>query len=124
MVNELRVGNYVRHGVGWSYRSQPDDVSLRIFQWTEYDFYALHECTLDEDLIIPLCITEDILLQFGFISNPYQDTYNKDGFVLDSDKTMGKMVLHYRETEIRYIHRLQNLYFEIKNQELGALRLK
>jgi len=126
MVNELRIGNYVRHDVGgFSYRPNPhpDQLFSWIFQWESYDFYALHECILDIDLIKPLCVTEDILLEFGFISNPYQDTYYKDGFILDCDKTRGKMVLHYRETEVRYVHRLQNLYFELKNQELGALRL-
>lgn len=123
MVNELRIGNYFRHGIGWSYRSSPDNITPEICRWNRNDLYALGDGTLTEDLIKPLCITEDILLEFGFTSNPYQDTYYKDGFILDCDNTRGTMILHYRETEVRYVHRLQNLYFEVKNQELGALRL-
>jgi len=66
----------------------------------------------------PIELTEEWLLSFGLISNPYQDIYYLDDFVLDIDKTKKFLEIYYKNTKLEFVHRLQNLYFEIKNKEL------
>jgi hypothetical protein len=114
--NELRIGNLVK----WydvskvlelhSEKNEFDNVYIECeesFEWTEYD------------KLIPIELTEEWLLKFGFISNPYQDRYEKDIIRINCNKIKGFTELWIDGMpHIKYIHQLQNLYFALTGEEL------
>ncbi len=69
--------------------------------------------------IDPIPLTEEWLLKFGFISNPYEDRYEKGLIHVECDKTKGATYLWINNMpHIKHIHQLQNLYFAITGEEL------
>jgi uncharacterized protein YukJ len=75
---------------------------------------------------MPIPITEEWLLKFGFTrikskttycDDGFIDVWNKDGFLLD-DKGV---LIEYTENFVRiyYVHQLQNLYFALQGEELS-----
>jgi hypothetical protein len=66
---------------------------------------------------IPL--TEEWLLRFGFVSNPYQDRYENQSIHIECNKTRGVTELWIESMpHIKYVHQLQNLYFALTGEEL------
>ena len=65
-------------------------------------------------------LTEDWLTKFGFISNPYQDRYEKGDFFIHCDKTKEFLDLWVSNCrlDLKYVHQLQNLYFALTGEEL------
>ena len=73
----------------------------------------------DDDLIIPIPLTEEWLLRFGFVSNPYQDRYENQSIHIECNKTRGVTELWIESMpHIKYVHQLQNLYFALTGEEL------
>jgi hypothetical protein len=67
----------------------------------------------------PISLTEEWLLKFGFISNPYEDRYEKGVLHVECDKTKGETQLWIENMpHIKYVHELQNLYFALTGEEL------
>ncbi len=67
----------------------------------------------------PIPITEEWLLKFDFVSNPYQDRYEKSLIHIECDKTRGKTELWIEGmSHIKYVHQLQNLYYAMRGEEL------
>ena len=129
--NELRLGNlvkdrgektikidfieYVRNGYDTKFGQLMYLEGEEVHPMTEYSDYAF---------AIP--ITEEWLLKFGFVSNPYQDRYELDNIYFqgcklcfECDKTKGFTELWIEQyPTIKYVHQLQNLYFAITGDEL------
>jgi len=107
---ELRIGNLVLSGKDKIviYNIHKDIIN-----------YGHSQGADDGDLIefltgIPL--TEEWLLKFGFEKLLYGVVYNKDYVEIGFNKD-GFYIIQSSKT-IKYVHKLQNLYFERKNQEL------
>lgn len=85
------------------------------------------------DLFEPISLTEKIILNSGFelikrdnpITNSY--FYSKDGVVLNVGNSIDKRLLFeyprngngYNFLHVEYVHQFQNLYFDLKNEELA-----
>lgn len=106
--HELRLGNYINH---ISFGIVPIkgilELSLKtVYKDTEYwDDLRFHS-------MVP--ISEKFLLDFGFTSNPYNDTYSKGAFEIYRKQEQ----YFFRHIELKYVHRLQNLFYEWTDQEL------
>lgn len=113
---QLRIGNYVKQGVVMSIKEN----TARI----EYQLYGVDTRSfVDYCDIEPIPITEELLLKFGFESNPYQDRYEYNKwFFVECLKTRGKLELWFefnnRNVELYYVHDLQNLYYSLTGEEL------
>ena len=106
--NELRIGNFI-----YNERNEIFKVN-----W-------ITEMIESQSNAIPL--TEEWLLKFGFISNPYEDRYEikliSSGFFhIECDKTKGILQLWCEQLPqaifIKHVHQLQNLYFALTGEEL------
>jgi hypothetical protein len=114
--NELRIGNWVRHQDYWSYR-QSNDFKEFDFIWNESDWYAVCECTLDLDIIEPIPLSEEWLVKFGGVSNPYQDRYEFGDIHVEIDKTKGITEIWIEDApHIKNVHQFQN-YVHAKTGE-------
>jgi hypothetical protein len=117
-VNELRIGNWV------NYEESPYQV------WSEIrknsvdldDLKNKHVNAAAYDELQPIPLTEEWLLKFGFVSNPYQDRYEKGHLHIECDKTKGELMLWIDKLPyaklIKSVHELQNLYFALTGNEL------
>lgn len=112
--NFFRIGNIV---------SQPfkigeiEEISKRTIKIKNHNFRYSYKETR------PILLTEKILIDSKFISNPYEDRYELDDFHIDCDKTKGQLDFFEskRGFKITYIHELQNLYFLLKNKEIKII---
>lgn len=115
---EIREGNWVHHSPIWSYRN-PDLKDID-FKWTDTDWYALGECTLNLEDLSPISLSETWLLRFKF--NTDQITWWKGDFIIGNYRDGFWLLptgrIDERGTEIKYIHQLQNLYFLLTGEEI------
>ena len=103
--NELRIGNIV-------YLVDKEKI------WEILDGHEIDECD-ENPLVQPIPLTEEWLLKFGFISNPYEDRYEKGSIHIECLKTKGETYLWIENMpHIKYVHQLQNLYFALTGEEL------
>jgi hypothetical protein len=99
---ELRIGNYLKK-----------DVVVKIDARSIFDIW---EETKEYQ---PILLTEEWLLRFGFVSNPYQDRYENKSIHVQCNKTRGVTELWIENMpHIKYVHQLQNLYFALTGEEL------
>jgi hypothetical protein len=103
IANELRIGNWVNYCNGK--RILDAELFLQLLKYTTpFD---------------PIPLTEEWLLKFGFVSNPYEDRYEKGTIHIECDKTKGATYLWVENMpHIKYAHQLQNLYFALTGEEL------
>jgi hypothetical protein len=98
------------------FNSVGNNYYIKVFE--NYQNYLL-------EFLEPTPLTEELLLQFGFVSNPYQDRYEKDGIHVQCDKTKGETLLWIEGfPHVKYVHKLQNFYYENTNQELTKIDKK
>lgn len=112
--NELRIGNYYR-GVATNEICQ-----MSLFNFHEwYDSEDAGDDTTG-DWMAPIKLTEEWLEKFGFVSNPYEDRYEKNDFHIHCDKTKGFLDLWVTNcrVDLKSVHQLQNLYFALTGDEL------
>lgn len=103
--NELRIGNLV-------YLTDKDKI------WEILDGHEIDECD-DNPLVNPIPLTEEWLLKFGFVSNPYEDRYEKGSIHIECIKTKGEKYLWIENMpHIKYVHQIQNLHFALEGEEL------
>jgi len=84
---------------------------------------SVHQFTIiekDDDLIIPIQLTEEWLLKFGLINGVFPDI---EYFSVEGLNSMPESYGLYYENDwtaisIEYVHQLQNLYFALTNTEL------
>jgi hypothetical protein len=99
---ELRIGNYLKK-----------DVVVKIDARSIFDIW---EETKEYQ---PILLTEEWLLRFGFVSNPYQDRYENKSIHVQCNKTRGVTELWIENMpHIKYVHQIQNLYFALTGEEL------
>jgi hypothetical protein len=102
--NEIRLGNYYNDN-GEIKKISPNDI---VELWEA-----------DRTWINPIPLTEEWLLKFGFVSNPYKDRYETKNFQVECNKTRGFTELWIEGApHIKHVHQLQNLYFALTNEEL------
>jgi hypothetical protein len=109
--NELRIGNWLN-----SWRISGDWIPKQIESGKEIDFVFMQGDTI---IYKPIPLTEQWLIDFGFVSNPYNDEYflpNK--LILDINKMRGRLEIHWKHVELKNVHQLQNLYFALTGKEL------
>jgi len=113
---ELRIGNHVKHfengivlTVGRTVAFKTPTNTIRV------DVYDLE----------PIPLTEEVLLKFGFVYTDDVDNLNRDYKLQEF-----KIQLHLdvndficcntipNHIQIKYVHTLQNLYFDFTNEEL------
>lgn len=125
--NELRIGNLVHHLDNWSHRQPEQDFKEFDFKWEDRDWYAIGECTMDLKDILPIPLTEEWLVKFGFINyiiNYYLpipeikaeihfEMFRKE-YVCILYCSTGSFI----PNDIKYVHQLQNLYFCLTGEEL------
>lgn len=72
------------------------------------------------DEIEPMLLTEEWLIKFGFISNPYSDRYELGEFHIEHNAERGYSIFWHDKTgvTIENVHQLQNLYFSLTGEEL------
>lgn len=110
---ELRIGNYYNHVEAGVIKLEPD--------WISY--FAKYP-----ELINGIPLTEDWLIKAGF--EPCEDDpdvlyYKKGYFAVNSFMDHSKVWLRYSgrhngdiQTEVKYVHQLQNLYWCLCGEEL------
>lgn len=129
--NELRIGNFVK------YRDK--DVLLTVSNIGSKGFETINAAGFlygsdDIEDYIPLPLTEEWLLKFGFsdaeykkgyIGIDYQKKHLTLDFVLTKPKFMGEWQNNYcfdlaqnRFVVIKYVHQLQNLFFSLTWEDL------
>lgn len=115
---ELRIGNYVEHNSEWSYRNEKG-----IIEWSESDWYALGECTLFLENILPIPLTEEWLLKFGFERNILEAKHNSIIYYSENNIGIKGMLGTVKPSVCKYVHQLQNLYFALTGEELTIIDL-
>jgi hypothetical protein len=78
---------------------------------------------LESNLIKPIPLTEEWLLNLGFYKNIDTELFEKGGYQIDISVLKCHFYLpDYGDwyKEIEYVHELQNLYFALTEQELAV----
>ena len=114
--NELRLGNLVYYLI-----DQAMDESKSWNEVSTIDVQDLECVERGDTNYTPIPLTEEWLLKFGFVSNPYMDRYELDWLHIECNKTKGYLELWVERMPkaIESVHQLQNLYFALTNQELS-----
>ena len=105
---ELRLGNWIlpQHDLDGKYHLVKKLEAGLINDYTE-EWYS------------PITLTPEILERCGFYKE--RDVYDKNKFVLHHNKDFGDFRYNRTDgnsTSLFFLHRLQNLYFELKGEEL------
>ena len=92
-------------------------------KYTLLDMNIEHYLLVEYERLDPIVITEDVLLKCGAKSNPYEDSYELNGFKhnlhFECNKTKGFTELWIDGyPHIKHLHRPQNLYFELNDEKL------
>lgn len=116
---DIRIGNL------FSQKGFPMYVEA-IFRDTVYlNFEGNEGDVWEEDIkdLVPIPLTEEILLKAGFEKeeNPYLDNFNND--ILSLSIYKGKVYYSLKsktfiEIESNYLHQLQNLFFALTGEEI------
>jgi len=116
-VTDLRIGNYVIYNnkeIGTI-----TGVQAFLFNNGKVAINQRLDIFYHTENIKPIPLTEEWLLKLGFVSNPYQDRYDKGIFHIECDKTKGETILWLAGVpHIKYIHQLQNLYHALNGCDL------
>jgi hypothetical protein len=119
--NELRIGNWVQiDNEQWSNLKgvKFQVASIEGYKSSLYNIRGIGFSQYNYNLE-PIALTEEWLLEVGFISNPYEDRYEKGTIHIECDKTKGETYLWIENMpHIKYVHQLQNLYFALTGEEL------
>lgn len=118
---ELRIGNLVKS------KNHPKDSVFIIYKIYENSVVALKSGSLYRfyiDELEPVPLTEELLLKFGF-ENTHRIDYGelKPCYAIFSLAIMLRHNSFFVDwiggnTEIKYVHQLQNLYFDLTGEEL------
>lgn len=112
--NELRTGNLLLfRGMEFEVK---DITSKYVTHQSELGIYFYNE-------LVPIPLTKEWLLKFGFIANRYNDEFELYPLMFDCEYTdHGEWNISYDghplSTEIQHVHQLQNLYFALTGKEL------
>ncbi len=113
MINklELRHGNYVLDRAGKTLRIDWFERDKVCFK-QELEGVEVHPLTESFSYLEPITLTEEILLKCDELNDLFMR--DKIGFVVFKNTYAYQFVVK----DYRYLHQLQNLYFELANKEL------
>jgi hypothetical protein len=117
--NELRIGNWIsdRGMKEWQIDSweRKNKVAAKspIFKFGDLAMEG-HPLTEEVDFLIPIPLTEEWLLKFGF--KPLQKDWQKKGLIIHTRKR--GFIVRKSIPQIHHVHQLQNLYFALTGEEL------
>ena len=121
IARDLRIGNLFQDRSGKVLRLDFWD-NMKPAQRVFIEGQEVHPLTEDLEYCQPIPLTEEWLLSFGFISNPYMDRYEKGALHIECDKTRGYLQLWCEQLpqaiSTKYVHQLQNLFYCLFGQEL------
>lgn len=117
-VSELRIGNWILHN-GTLVKVMP----------SSYYLLNIWEAELKKDVDFkPILLTEEWMEKFGFIFNKLYDCWCIDAYFIYFIKDeihFCKEINDGADFEVdtvlakpKYVHKLQNLYYELENKEL------
>jgi hypothetical protein len=115
--NELRIGNYFTDGAN----------ILIVKSISDYpsDGFKLNGGTFYEDLCLPIPLTEEWLIKFGFEYDKFCGIWNFKFFSITTKGSGYVNSINGGEydngIEFNYVHQLQNLYFALTGEELCVL---
>lgn len=101
--NELRIGNYYQ----WDGEGKFLQIGIE----------QLQKLIIGTTLIMPIPITEELLLKLGYLPCNFRDNY----FVISGHsiwKCNDMFMCDKNGIVLKWVHQLQNLYFILNNQEL------
>ena len=106
-VSDVRYGNFISH----------EDNHNWIL---DVDVLILEGLDIEDNKFIPIPLTEEWLLKFGFEYDGYEWFDFKDIGISFKNKriTQNKGDYYNQFIFVDYVHQLQNLYFALTNQEL------
>ena len=114
---ELRIGNYIIHSEDETIGKIDFFYGNEVFieEWS-FGTTKLKECSL-------IKITKDWLIKFGYKQKGSFFRFKDSRFVevLISDEGIDIMVFSVVLKHIKYVHQLQNLYFDLVGSELQLL---
>ena len=112
LANELRIGNYARHGVDG------------VYEMTYERFRAMLRIR-DRDLK-PIPISEDWMLEFGAEKEIYEE--GSDGYYLVIRREKFSIIWESDDNvycdisenvfKLKYVHTMQNVYYALEGEEL------
>jgi len=107
--NELRIGNLIL------------DEEFDIIYTVDLDFF--HDLVSGGFLmadLIPIPLTNEWLVKFGFEKNETYTYLKKNKFIIDLNENMSNYYLCDIDirVDIKHVHQLQNLYFALTGEEL------
>jgi len=128
--NELRIGNYLNfqiyktlfQGIVTNISNQKVVLATQL----EDNKTRLDSLNTDSLNIIPIPLTEEWLLKYGFMEGKYQgqilvspfETVTQGKFLGEWQVILLASVPHSLRNRIKYVHQLQNLYFALTGEEL------
>lgn len=126
IAHELRIGN-IHEGTDFSIpRLGMSSVKINGQSFNHIASYGIHLVDEGKMEFKPILLTEEWLVEFGLIKtsdeNHYEKEYKLDDFYLRENKLTG--TFYYGETELKYVHHLQNLFYELKRTELKLSKVK
>lgn len=119
--NEIRVGNMFEY----SDKHPEANCMLGIpMVWTDVEWYRLGDCIEDLEYYNPIKLTEDWLLKFGF------ECYEFDNGEPNQYRLKNRLIVirnnvfydYGADVKIEFVHKLQNLYNALTNDELAISR--
>jgi hypothetical protein len=115
--SELRIGNVIMYHGSIAFIT-----SLGEFGLTAINKEVTINCLYNAMHLFPIPITEEIFLRAGFEKNEYDELIlGNIGFgEVGGDLNQFQLILGKRcqPIIIKYVHKLQNIYFELKGEEL------
>lgn len=116
--NELRLGVNIYYDDIFQHGNSPNLKIIKIdsgsIKWAQSNIEQFNRAHK------PILITEELLLKFGFISNPYSDRYELGDFHIEHNRERGYSIFWHERSgvSIEHIHQLQNFYFALTGEEL------
>jgi hypothetical protein len=122
--SELRIGNYVNVPIKEQCPFRIDafehcsETFIKVAQEVKLNGFEVHPLTWYGGDLQPISLTEEWLLKFGFETNDVR-YWQISAFRLHINR-YGEWIFKVEtfEQEIKYVHQLQNLYFDLVGEEL------
>jgi hypothetical protein len=123
--NELRIGSIVKSLVNDEDFSIVEEIGHRASLGYYVSLNNQHSGVWlehkERDLILPIPLTEEWLLKFGFEHNRagiWGNNYTLNAVSIQLKGNDIYMFVPHSRCEIKYVHQLQNLYFAVTGEEL------
>jgi hypothetical protein len=127
IANELRIGNFITAN-GMNVYWPIEGIEIISSNISTQSLIYSHNSWRDLSSFEPIPLTEEWLLNFGFVHDNNLDLYYLKGvqFISLCQNITKEYWCDYESyyglnIEIKYVHQLQNLYFDLTGQELTII---